>query len=143
MSSLCAASITVLPPGTCTCWPSISRLIVVVIVSDVIGHEAALVIDVVLELVAEVLDETLHRQRRRIAERTDRSPSDIVGNGKQQIEILVFALPVLDAIDHAPQPARALAAWRALSAGFLEVEIRQSQQRAHHAARIVHADHGT
>ena len=35
--------------------------------------------------------------------------------------------------DHAVQPAGAFAAGRALAAGFLEVEIRQPLQRAHHA----------
>ena len=38
-----------------------------------VGNEALLVVDVVLEFVAEVLDEALHRQRRGVAERADRA----------------------------------------------------------------------
>src|SRR5262252_1464764 len=136
MSSLCAASITVLPPGTCTWRPSISRLTVVLIGSDVVRNETALVVDVVLELVAEVLDEALHRQRSGVAERADRPSGDVVGDREQEIEVLVLALAALDPIHHPPQPAGALAARRALPAGLLEVEIRQPQRRAHHAARV-------
>ena len=47
----------------------------------------------------------------------------------------------LDAVDHAPQPAGAFAARRALAARLLVVEVRQAQQRLHHAARLVHDDH--
>src|SRR5204862_406265 len=64
MSSLWAASITVLPPGTWTGLPSTSRLIVVIGASDVVRDEALLMLDVVQELVAKVLDEALHRQLR-------------------------------------------------------------------------------
>src|SRR5215470_13103541 len=128
MSSLCAASITVLPPGTCTWRPSISRLTVVLIGSDVVRHEAALVVDVVLELVAEVLDEALHRQRRGVAERADRAAGDVVRDRQQQVEVFVAPLAMLDAVDDAPQPSRAFAARGALAAGFLEVEIREPEQ---------------
>src|SRR5215470_16067909 len=104
MSSAFAASITVLPGATCTFRPSISRLSIGR-ASDIVRHQAFLVIDVVLELVAEVVDEALHRKRRGVAERADRATGDVVGNRHQQVEILVAALALLDAIDDAPQPA--------------------------------------
>src|SRR5271156_501388 len=133
MPSLCAASITVLPPGTCTAWPSTSRLSVVM-ASDVIRNETALVIDVVLELGAEVLDEALYRQCGGVAQGADGAPGDVVRHRQQHVQVLVLALAVLDPGDDAPQPAGALAAWRALSAGLLKIEIGQPEQRAHHAA---------
>src|SRR5436190_872666 len=141
MSSLWAASITVLPPGTWTGLPSTSRLIVVIGASDVVRDEALLMLDVVQELVAKVLDEALHRQRGGVAQGTDGAPGDIVRYRHEHIEILVPALAVLDAVDHPPQPARALAAWRTLAAGLFEVEIREAQQRADHAAAVIHDDH--
>src|SRR5690348_11991428 len=92
---------------------------------SVLGHHAAPVVDMVLELGAEVLDEALHRQRRRVAERADRAPGDVVGQVHEEIEALVPSLSVLDAVHHAIEPAGALAAGRALAAGLFEVEIRK------------------
>jgi hypothetical protein len=42
----------------------------------------------------------------------------------EQVEVLRAALAVLDAVDHAPQPAGALAAGRALAAGFVRSRSR-------------------
>src|SRR3954470_16620878 len=119
MPSLFAASMTVLPCGTCTARPSISMLsgggelirrphwsIAGVIDTrasaspssrgvDPFGpwlcpprsyvriNHAALVLDVVLELAAEMLDEAFHRQCRVIAERTDRAALDVLGDRRQ------------------------------------------------------------
>src|SRR5690242_21104829 len=170
MPSLFAASSTVLPCGTCTARPSTSMLSnlgndpptlaavaaalppagaefapwggAAVLMSDIRRHEALLVRDVVLELAAEMLDEALHRQRGSVAERADRAPLDVVGDVRQHVEVLGPAVAVLDAIDHAPHPAGALAAGRALAARFLEVEVRQPQQALHHATRLVEHDDG-
>src|SRR5215468_8113885 len=111
MSSAFAASITVLPGATSTFLPSISRFSIGQ-ASDVIRHQASLVIDVVLEFVAEVVDEALDRQRCGVAQRTDRASGDVVGNRDQQIEVFVTALAVLDAVDDAPQPSGSFAARR-------------------------------
>ena len=51
------------------------------------------------------------------------------------------ALAVVDAVDHAVQPAGAFAARRALAAALVHVEVREAQQRLDHAARVVHHDH--
>src|SRR5215467_2721580 len=107
-----------------------------------LGHHAALVIDVVLELAAEMLDEALHRQGGGVAERADGAPGDVVGDVDQQVEVLVLSLAVLDAVDHAVEPAGSLAAGRALATGLLEVEIRQALERLDHAGGLVHHDHG-
>src|SRR5450756_2174479 len=123
MSSLCAASITVLPLATVTGLPSTSRFNI--LVSDIARDQALLVLDVVLELVAKMLDEALDRQRRGVAQRAYGAAGDVVGHAQQQVEVFVAALPVLDTIDHTPQPSGSLPAWRALTAGLLEIEIRQ------------------
>src|SRR6476469_1907210 len=136
MPSLFAASMTVLPCGTCTARPSISMLSGGALIrqpcSYVRLHDAALVLDVVLELAAEMFDEALDRQRRGVAQRADRAALDVVGDGRQHVDVLGPARAVLDAIDHSPQPAGAFAARRALAARFLEIEVRQPQQALHH-----------
>ena len=48
----------------------------------------------------------------------------------QQRQVLGPALAVFDAVDHAPQPAGAFAARRALAAALVLVEVRQAQQAA-------------
>src|SRR5215831_15955066 len=102
MSSFCAASITVLPCSTCTGRPSISRFSSGR-ASDIVRHQAFLVIDVMLELVPEVLDEAFHGQRRRVAQRADGPAGDVVGDVDKHVEILAPALAVLDPVDHAPE----------------------------------------
>src|SRR5262245_31163125 len=112
----------VAPSGTSICLPSssISRGMGAL---QVIRHAALLVLDVVDELVAEVLDEALHRQRGGVAERADRASRDVVRDVVEQIQVLHAALAVLDAVDHPVEPAGAFAARRALPARFLEIEI--------------------
>src|SRR6185312_4290494 len=119
MPSLFAASITVLPCGTCTARPSTSMLSngcdpptlaafaaalppegaefwpwdvpAMLIFSDIRPHEALLVRDVMLELAAKMLDEAFHRQRRGVAERADRAPLHVVGDRRQHVEIVEAA----------------------------------------------------
>src|SRR4029077_6316647 len=141
MPSRFAASITVAPCATSTCLPSTSNLSIAAR-SDIWLHQAVLVVDVVLEFVAEMLDETLHRESSGIAQRADGASGDVVGHRVELVQILVATLAALDPVDHAPQPAGAFAARRALSAGLLVIEVRQAQQRFHHAARLVHDDDG-
>src|SRR5215468_3452761 len=126
MSSFCAASMMVLPLSTWTLRPSISTF-TGGRGSDIVRDQALLVVDVVLELVAEMLDEALHWQRRGVAQRADRPAGDVVGDVHEHVEVLASTLAALDAVDHAPQPSRPFAARRALAAGLGEVEIRQPE----------------
>src|SRR5262245_59433695 len=124
MPAWLAASMMVAPSATSICFPSmlISRGMVAL---DVVGDEALLVLDVMHELAAEMLDEALHRQRRGVAQRADGAPGDVVGDILEQRQVLHAALPVLDPVHHAVEPAGALAARRALAAGLLEIEVRE------------------
>src|SRR5437868_6594117 len=101
-------------------------------------HEAALMLDVVYELVAEMLDEALHRQRGRVAERTDRAAGDVVRHVVEEVEVLHAPCAVLDAVHDAVEPARALAAGRALAARFFKIKIREALERPPHACALVH-----
>src|SRR5437868_2808487 len=67
----------------------------------------------------------------------------VVRRGHEQVQVLVAALAMLDGVHYAPQPAGAFTTWRARSARLFIVEVRQAQQRGHHAARVVHEDHRT
>src|SRR5512138_1973700 len=131
-----AASMMVSPLSTCSDWPSISIFRVAIR-----SHHAALVFDVIRELFAKMFEEALHRHRRSVAERADGVAADVARHAVQQVKILLPALAVLDAVDDAVHPAGTFTAWRALAARFLEIEIRQALQRAHHAHRLVHHDH--
>src|SRR5262247_2015775 len=134
MPARLAASMMVTPSATSICFPSMlisSGMVYASPItrhSNVVGHEAFLVLDVVHEFVPEMLDEALHRQRRSIAQRADGAAGDVVGDVVEKVEVLEPALAVLDPVHHAVEPAGALAAGRALPAGLLEIEIRQAQQ---------------
>src|SRR5665213_354882 len=101
MPSLLAPSITVLPLGSTTGLPSISMFSMAG-GSCVRRDEALLVVDVMLEFAAEVLDEALHRQCGGVAQRADRASGDVVGHRHQQVEVLLAAFAVLDAVDDTP-----------------------------------------
>src|SRR5581483_4910517 len=119
MPSLFAASITMLFSGTSTGLPSISRWIMRSL------DQAFPVLDVMPEFVVEMLDEGAYRHRRGVAQRADGAALDVVRHRIERVQIVGPALAVLDAMDHAIQPAGAFAAGRALAAGFLEIEIGQ------------------
>src|SRR5690348_9363472 len=87
-----------------------------------VDNAAATVVDHVFELVAEVLEEALHRPRGGVAERADGVALDAARDVDQQLQVVLVALPRHDPADHAVHPASAFAARRALTAGFTLVE---------------------
>src|SRR5512139_2968022 len=109
------------PLSTCSVLPSISILSVAI--DKFRSDHAALVFDVMLELVAKMFEEALHRHRRRIAERADGMAANVPCHAVEQIHVLRSPLAMFDAMDDAVHPAGAFAARRALAARFLEVEI--------------------
>jgi hypothetical protein len=109
--------------------------------SGSVDDALAAVLDHVGELVPEMLQEALHRPGRRVAERADRVALDLVGDLHQQVEVGQLALPGQDPAQHAREPAGALAARRALAAGFGHVEARDALEHSNHAGRFVHDDH--
>src|SRR5580700_3950547 len=91
--------------------------------SQLLGHQAlAAVIDHVLELVAVVLQETLHRPRRGVTEGADGVPFDAVGDVEQQPQILAPRFAGQHSLQQPVHPAGAFAARRALAAGLGLVE---------------------
>src|SRR5690606_40527720 len=92
---------------------------------------APAVVDHVLELVAEVLQEALHRPCGRVAERTDRMPFDLVRDVHQDVEIGARRLAFGDPREHPIEPAGAVAARRALAAGVRGIEPLDPPQHAY------------
>src|SRR6185295_12917309 len=92
--------------------------------SEVLDDAPAAVVDHVLELVPEVLEEALHRPRRRIAERADGVTFDAIRHIEQQAQLLAPALAGDDALQQAVHPAGAFAARRALAARLRHIEAR-------------------
>src|SRR5665213_3711872 len=74
------------------------------------GDALSTVIDHVLEFMAEVLQEALHRPGRGIAQPADGMALDAVGDIQQQRQILAARLPLQHAVEGAGKPAGALAA---------------------------------
>src|SRR5699024_9097979 len=113
---------------------------VIVLSLQILGHHTLLVLDVVCELVAEMLDKTTHGERSCITQATNRAPDDVAGKPGQHVEAFHATLAVLDPMRHTPYPAGALATGGALAAALVVVEIRQAQQGFDHTAGLVHHD---
>ena len=96
---------------------------------------------VVFEFIPKMGNETAHRHGGGIAEGTNGAPLDVIGQGMQQVQIILTSLTMLDAMDDTIQPARPFPAGRALSAGFFMIEQGQALQCPHHAGGFVHHDH--
>src|SRR5882757_5130579 len=136
MPAASAACMTMLPSATLIFLPSssISTMVVVASGSGQLGShgralraradQAVLVLDVVRELVAEVLEHAAHRHRGSVTQCADGAAHDVLGHRIEQLQIFHAALALLDAMHDAPQPAGALAARRALPARLVHVEIR-------------------
>uniref|UniRef100_A0A0N4ZLE3 NAD-specific glutamate dehydrogenase n=1 Tax=Parastrongyloides trichosuri TaxID=131310 RepID=A0A0N4ZLE3_PARTI len=71
-----------------------------------------------------------------VTQGADGAAHDVACHVVQEVQIFRTALTVLDAVHHAVEPAGAFAARRALAAAFFEIEVRQAQERLHHAARL-------
>src|SRR6185369_8486772 len=109
MPSFVAASITVWPFSTCTGLPSISRLMGMSVRRELVAdhvrdrrvrmlgavsavlHAAALVVDVVLEFLAEHLHEGARGHGRRVPEGADGAALDLVGEVQQQVQVFLAA----------------------------------------------------
>src|SRR5690606_12348585 len=79
--------------------------------------------DAILDLVAEVPDQTLHRPGGGVAEGADGVALDLGRDFQQQVDLGRVGLADRHALEHPPHPAGALAARGALAAAFMLVEV--------------------
>src|SRR5512143_3547567 len=80
-------------------------------------------VDPLLDDVAEMADQSLHRPGRGIAECADGMALHLIAHVEQHIDLALLGLALGHALEHPPHPACALAAGRALPAGFMLVEV--------------------
>ena len=106
------------------------------------AERAAALVEVPLELVAELRDVARDDDRRGVAERAEALAQDPVADVEEQVELALRGAALLDPSEDVDLPADALAARRALAAGLLLVELREAQAELHHAAAVVDDDEG-
>src|SRR3954467_2980231 len=82
-----------------------------------------ILVDAPLDLGAAVPHQALHRPGRAVAERADGVPLDLLGHVHQHVDLAPVRAAFGHAHQHAPHPAHALAARRALAAALVLVEI--------------------
>src|SRR5581483_4192992 len=93
------------------------------------GGPAMMFGDAPFDFGPEMTDEPLNRPRRAFAEGADGVAFDLLAHFIEQIDLFDLRIALLHAGEHTPHPAAALAAWRALAAAFVPVEIGEPRKR--------------
>src|SRR3954452_13955042 len=88
-----------------------------------VAERATGLVDVLLELAAELVDVTRDRDRRRLAERAEALAVDAVAHVEQQVELVLLCVTRLEAAQDLGHPARSFAARCALAARLVLVEL--------------------
>ncbi len=68
-------------------------------------------------------------------------PSICFVTSKQHVDLALLRIALDHTLQHAPHPARAFAAWRALAAAFVLEEGRDAGNRLDDVGGLVHDDH--
>ena len=92
------------------------------------------------EFVTKMLDETLNRHGRRIAQGANGTPHYISGDTVQQIEVVGTPQTIFNPMNNPIEPACTFTALCALPTGLFEIEIRQSLESLDHAGAFIHHD---
>src|SRR5665213_2791613 len=90
----------------------------------------------------EMRDQALDRPRRSVAERADGVALDLFCHLQQHVDLALVGAAFGHPGQDPPHPARALAAWRALTAALVLVEIGNPRDRPDQVGRFVHHDDG-
>src|SRR5262245_25370090 len=85
-------------------------------------HVTALVLDVILKLVPELLDVAADRHGGGVRQRTDGRAHHVEGDAQQMVEIFLAGVAIVDALKCFLEPGCAFPAGRALPAGFVGIE---------------------
>src|SRR5262245_56390065 len=88
-------------------------------------------------LVAPQLDAADDAARSGVTQRTERLTRDIVTDILEQSNVALFAVPLFQSLQQLHEPVGALAAWRALSARLIAVELGHAQYRADDAGIFI------
>src|SRR5271169_288218 len=101
-----------------------------------------ILVDPLLDLRTEVPQQALYRPGGAVAEGADRVALDLGGDFHQHVDLALLGAAFRHAVEHAPHPAHALAARRALAATLVLVEIGYARHRFDDVVGLVHDDHG-
>src|SRR2546425_8351899 len=97
---------------------------------------------VVLVLLAEVAQGGVDHPAARVTQAAKAAPVlQPVRNALQRVELDLRALVGKDALVCPDRPVLADAAWRALAAGLVRIELEEPVRRLDDAVRVVHHDH--
>src|SRR5947208_9783057 len=92
---------------------------------------SCILVDPALDLGPEVPQQPLHRPGGAVAEGADGVAFDLGRDLPQHVDFALVRAALRHATEHAPHPAHALAAGRALAATLVLVEIRDARHRLH------------
>src|SRR5437764_9937780 len=101
---------------------------------------ARIFVDAFLDLVTEMRDQALDRPCRGIAERADGVTLDLLCHCQQHVDLALVGAALGHPSQHPPHPPRSFAAWRALAATLVLVEIGNPRDRPDQIGRFVHHD---
>src|SRR5262249_43283777 len=99
-------------------------------------------VDPPLDLGPEMPQQSLHRPSGAVAEGADGMTLDLGRDLPQRVDLALLGTAFRHAREHAPHPAHAFAAGRALTAALVLVEIGDARHRLHDVSRFIHDDHG-
>src|SRR6185295_907511 len=122
MPAWSAAWMTVWPSATSTLRPSISSVGMRAELRRGGLERTAAEARVLLELGTELRDERAHGHRGGVGQRADRVAHHVAGDVEQQVDVGGLGVPFFEAVQDLLEPARALAAWRALAARLVVEE---------------------
>src|SRR5262249_44147251 len=100
------------------------------------GERASALLDVAGGLVAEALDQRLHRPDGGVAQGAERVAAHVLADRQQELPVARAPLAVLDAAEQQLHPVGPLAAGGALAARLVIEELGQARHGAHHAGRL-------
>mmetsp|Transcript_21192 Transcript_21192/g.62619 ORF Transcript_21192/g.62619 Transcript_21192/m.62619 type:complete len:254 (-) Transcript_21192:701-1462(-) len=93
--------------------------------------------DALLHRRPECPDETLHGPCGRVAQRADRVALDLLADFHEHVDLLQLGVTRDHAVHDLVHPGGALAAWRALAAALVRVELGEAADRSHNVSRLV------
>src|SRR3984885_874786 len=99
-------------------------------------------VDAPFDLGTEVAQQALHRPGGAVAEGADGVAFDLGCDFPEHVDLALLRAAFGHAVEHAPHPAHALAARRALAAALVLVKVGDARHRPHDVDALVHDDHG-
>jgi len=95
-------------------------------------------VDSILHLTTEVTDKTLHGPGSGISKRANSVTLDLEGEFLKHIDLSEVSVTFLNTSEHVDHPPSTLAAWCALTAALVLVELSQTKDSVNYVSLVVH-----